>query len=243
MTNSYRQDVIANNLANQDTVGFKRDLVNSQERRMATAENPSLKQYSDAFYNNMGGGTLLAPTVTDNAPGAVEVGNNLDAAIQGEGYFVVENAKGRFLTRAGQFGLDVDGNLMQLNSAGSRVLTKDMQPIKLDPNAVAREGSVYITATGDVMQDGESKGTLAVKLPDASSRKVGAGLYSAPDAKALPDAASPTVLGGCVERSNVDPTRELTEMMRTQRLLEANANMIKYQDTSLSRLMTETGKI
>ena len=73
--------------------------------------------------------------------------------------------------------------------------------------------------------------------------KAGASLFDYPN---LPKSLAPSdsvLRDGSVERSNVDPTTELTQLMECQRQLEANANMIRYQDQSLSRLVTDVGRV
>src|SRR3954469_11718253 len=105
MTSSYRQDVIANNLANSETVGFKRDLALFQERRTEAQSGSNHSCWSNPDLENLGGGLLATPTAVDDKQGELEpTGNNLDVAILGRGYFSVDaGARGRMLTRDGQF--------------------------------------------------------------------------------------------------------------------------------------------
>src|ERR1700744_3999436 len=91
MANSYRQDVIANNLANAETVGFKRDQATFQQRLTAAPEM-GRRDLSDPRMDNIGGGFFIAPTQTDLTQGELETtGNHLDAAIVGKGFFGVNN--------------------------------------------------------------------------------------------------------------------------------------------------------
>src|ERR1700753_1463362 len=86
MTNSYRQDVIANNLANSETVGFKKDLAMFKQRLTAAQENPNNLNATDKLAEGLGGGTFAMPTMVDMSPGDMEnTGGNLDAAIDGKG--------------------------------------------------------------------------------------------------------------------------------------------------------------
>src|SRR5437667_10189719 len=87
LANTYRKDVIANNLANSETVGFKRHLASFQQRppESQTMGRPDL---SNPMLDNLGGGFLVAPTQIDTSQGDLETtGNNLDAAIYGKGFF------------------------------------------------------------------------------------------------------------------------------------------------------------
>src|SRR5581483_1135006 len=100
MTSSYRQDVIANNLANSETVGFKRDLALFQERPTESQQNPIHGGWTNPDLENLGGGLLASPSAVDDKQGELEpTGNNLDVAILGRGYFAVDaGAKGQMLT-------------------------------------------------------------------------------------------------------------------------------------------------
>src|SRR6185503_11059153 len=90
LANSYRQDVIANNLANSETVGFKRHLAVFQQRPPESQEL-GRTDLSDSMLDHIGGGFLLSPTMVDTTQGELETtGNNLDAAIVGKGYFAVD---------------------------------------------------------------------------------------------------------------------------------------------------------
>jgi len=115
LTNSYRQDVIANNLANAQTVGFKRSLALFQQRR-TEAQSPDaadLSDQTDPLLEHIGGGLLLAPTAIDHSQGTLEqTGQNLDLAIHGDGFFAVQDGKQTRLTRDGRFLVDSDGHLI-----------------------------------------------------------------------------------------------------------------------------------
>lgn len=242
MTASYRQGLIANNLANSETSGFKRDLAATQERRMGVEERPELTRFSDRFFDALGGGTLLSPTFTDQTQGTPDfTGKGTDAAIVGQGYFVVEKDGERFLTRNGNFMLNRQGQLIMADGSNAAVLGRDMSRIVLNPLALARTS---INEQGFILQDGVQAGRLAVKVagPD-QVKKVGQHLLRVGNARGLPDATEMTVQGGALERSNVDPTMELTQMLENQRLLEANANMIRYQDQTLGRLVNDVGRV
>src|SRR5205823_5332257 len=117
MTNSYRQDVIANNIANAETVGFKRDLALFQQRRTEMQESGAPSSRSNALLEALGGGVLLSPTQMDREQGILEqTGRNLDVAIRGEGYYTVSNGDKTNLTRDGRFKINSRGHLaMEIN--------------------------------------------------------------------------------------------------------------------------------
>jgi flagellar basal body rod protein FlgG len=242
MTNTYRQDVIANNLANIETVGFKRNIASFQQR-LTEAQQRCAPGLSEPMLEHIGGGLFCSPTMLDSSQGELErTGNNLDVAILGKGFFAVQDKdQATRLTRDGRFMLDEQGNLILSNASASRVLDAEGQPINL-PGHVA--SAVEISPDGTISAHGQSIGKLGVfQVADESKLvKEGGGLLRGPGAKDL-QAVDPTLRNGFVERSNVDPATELTTLMETQRQLEANANMIRYQDQTLGRCVNDVGKI
>lgn len=239
LASTYRQDVIANNIANSETIGFKRDLAMFQERRTAAQETGGAGAQSDPNLERIGGGMLAAPTLVDDSQGDMEpTGNPMDVAIQGKGYFGV-NAGDQFrLTRNGQFVIDHTGRVCLMHDGGPTVLDANQTPIQLDPTKPAT-----IADNGAITQAGKVVAHLGVfDVADASKlKKEGNALFSVPNGTAT--ASSTTLRTESLERSNVDPATELTELMDTQRQLEANANMIKCQDDTLSKLVSDVGKI
>jgi flagellar basal body rod protein FlgG len=255
LTSSYRQDVIANNLANSETVGFKKDLplfqqrlTEAQQRRLPRGANfpgaapfPTPLGSTNPLLEPLGGGTFAHPTVIDTAQGELEpTGSPLDAAIEGKGYFAVDDGGQTRLTRNGQFAVDREGRLILSNENGQPLLDTRRQPIRLDPTA----GGATIGSDGTVTQRGQPVAQLGVfDVADASRLvKQGATLLRPGDQELIP-AANVTLHSESLERANVDPATELAALMDTQRQLEANANMIRYQDQTLSKLVNEVGKI
>jgi flagellar basal body rod protein FlgG len=240
MTNSYRQDVIANNLANAETVGFKRDLAVFQERRTALKEGGHANNWSDPILEGLGGGILAAPTLVDTQQGDLEqTGNPLDVAVQGSGYFAVNDGKEKHLTRDGRFMINRQGDLILSTARGNHVLDDKGNPIHLNG-----EGPITITSDGSIRQGAQAVAKIGLfDVPDPSKfTKQGGNMLIYPDPTQL-KVATGSIRSEVQERSNVDPTIELAQLMDTQRQLEANANMIKYQDTMLQRLVNDVGKI
>jgi flagellar basal-body rod protein FlgF len=241
MANSFRQDVIANNLANVENVGFKRDVSNFQQRltesrlrREQNISNPTLEDLS--------GGMLLSPVSVDLTQGELEpTGNNLDVAIQGNGYFAVQNGDKRSLTRDGRFMIDRVGFLTLANGSGNHVLDKDLKPIQID---VQSQVGITIGQFGEITANGQAIAQLGLVDVDDPTKliKRGGSLISYENAGSL-NTAKGTLRSEFVERANVDPATEMSQLMDAQRQLEANANMIKYQDQTLGRLVNDVGKI
>jgi flagellar basal-body rod protein FlgF len=242
ITNSYRQDVIANNLANSETAGFKRDLAMFKERQTAAQEMPAHSGWTDPRLEALGGGTFAMPTTVDLSPGVMEsTGNNLDAAIDGPGFFAVDDNGKQKLTRNGGFSIDREGNLILSDGSNRKVIGANGDPIRVDPSA---RDSTSIGQNGVISQNGVVVGRVGVfDVPDPSKlNKTGGTLLDYPDMKSLTPSGS-LLRNQVIEKANVDPATEMSALMETQRQLEANANMIKYQDTTLGELVNTVGKI
>ena len=240
IANSYRQDVLANNLANSETVGFKRDLAFFRERPTAMQERRQPGDWSDPIQEQLGGGLLAQATMVDRSQGELEnTGNPLDMAIEGEGYFAVMSGGQTRLTRDGRMMTDNTGRLILAASKNNPVLDVNGKPIFLQSG-----GSTLISQDGTITQDGKAVARIGVfKIADADKlQQLGGTLLGFPDSSPL-QPANGLIRNEFVERANVDPTSELAGLMDTQRLLEANANMIRYQDTTLQRLVNDVGKI
>ena len=190
----------------------------------------------------MGGGLFISPTRTDYTQGDLEATDNpLDLAIMGKGFLAVDDHGSTRLTRAGNLTLDRSGNLILDNGTGEKVLDKDMKPITLDPR---HPGQVAVDGAGTITQNGVPLTQLALLDVSDQSKliKRGSDLLDPSQAGDL-QAATGSVHGGYLERSNVDPATELTHLMDAQRQLEANANMIRYQDETLGLAVQSVGKL
>jgi flagellar basal body rod protein FlgG len=241
-SSAYRQDVIANNLANSQTAGFKRTLALIQERRPEAIEQGRPDLTGEPF-DNIPGGLFVAPTRLDLTQGALERSDSpLHVALFGEGFFAVRDGTQVRLTRNGNFTLDSRGRLVTGDGSGRHVLDIRQRPIRLD---IARLSDTTVGNDGTISVDGQAVARLGVF--DVTDRRrlvpVGGTMFAAPPGETLRRSRETRVQPGYLELANVDPTSELTQLLEAQRQLEANANMIRYQDQSLGRLVNEVGKI
>jgi flagellar basal body rod protein FlgG len=232
-----KQSVIANNLANAQTHGFKRDLVAAQSRLNPSYEDPKLFPYRMPVTKDQGGGVLainggidLSQSIFDSSASPTAV------ALQGPGFFTVQGEKGqKLLTRDGNFVLNNDGSLVTATS-GKAVLDNNGQAIKLNPDLPIKiDGKGRITQANVV--------TAQLGLNDVSNprrlRKIGGNMLTVDKASALTEVSPETqVLQSRLEASGVDPVTEMVNMMEGQRAFEANARLIGYQDTTMSQLNT-----
>ncbi|HID77810.1 MAG TPA: flagellar basal-body rod protein FlgF [Planctomycetaceae bacterium] len=227
-----RLEVIANNLANVNTVGFKRQLAILQAR-YAEAIEQGMDQAGSGSINDVGGGVFLAETRTDYSRGPLKRTElSTDMAIDGEGFFVVRRGQENLLTRAGNFRITSAGRLV--TQQGYDVLSEDGSPITIDPT----RGPWYVTPSGTIRQQGTVQ-TLAIVAPQSPGDlvRLGKNLFRPlADPQPVPRAQR-RVLPGYLEMSSVEPTTEMIAMIEASRAVEANINMMKTQDQMLSGLV------
>lgn len=244
VTANHQTDVIANNLANAETTGFKRQLATTMERLPEALENRGIRR-GDPLLDRIGGGQLMAPSHYDLSDGVVEpTDRNLDVALIGDGFFAVQDMDGTTrLTRNGNFMLDRQGRLVLATTQGEPVLNQDGEPIQINLQDVRIE-QLKIGTDGTISDGPAIIGRVGLFTIDRplDLRPVGGTLFKIPANAQLKESTA-TANAGYLERSNVDPTVELTRLMENQRLLEANANMIRFQDQTLSTLVNTVGKI
>lgn len=231
---SRRLEVVANNLANVNTVGFKPDVASFQAR-FAEAIQLGEAIPGDQSINDLGGGVKIIDTTTNFAAGQLKAtGNKSDLAIIGNGFFAVQGGDGQtYLTRAGDFGVDADGQLVTQN--GHRpVLDESGGPIVLD-----LEQPWTVTPNGSVQQ-GETNIPLALVEPQSFNDliKVGSNMFrSLSGAVAVPEEIR-EVRTGLLEVSGVNPMEQTMAMIETTRAFEANSRMIQNHDTATGTLIT-----
>lgn len=238
LAQSTRIDVLANNLANVDTPGFKRDLAVFQARYAQEVINGGDYPGSGSV-NQVGGGVLVMGTETDYSPGPVKnTGQPTDIAIQGPGFFVVDQAGQQLLTRAGNFALTAEGQLV--TTAGDAVLNVEGEPIFVPQEL----GPWLLTADGAIQQAGNVN-PLAMVVPESLGDlvKVGENMFSSLSTPAPVDPAERRVVQGFLEISDVDPTTEMVELITASRAFEANVNMIRNQDQIIGALVTRVLRV
>jgi flagellar basal-body rod protein FlgF len=229
---SRRLEVIANNIANVDTVGFKRDLAVMQSRYAEAIEQGSALPGAGTI-NDVGGGVQFRETITDFSAGPLhKTGNPTDMALQGDGFFVVRKGQERLLTRAGNFRLTSEGAL--ITQQGYPVLGEGNSQVTLSPTG----GPWDVDSSGSVNQGGTRQDLQIVKPASLGDLvKIGENLFR-PLSDVRPVAqADRAVTGGYLEMSAVQPTTEMTTMIETSRLIEANINVMRAHNQMLEGLI------
>jgi flagellar basal-body rod protein FlgF len=235
---SARVDVIANNLANATTTAFKRDLAIFQSHRPYDLENGGASE-PPGNQNALTGGVSTARVATDFSTGPmVRTGGAYDVALTGRGFFQVSDGQQKYLTRNGQFTVSPNGDLVT-QGTGMRVQSIAGTPISipLDATRVEIADDASVNTVG---QDGARTqiGKLALVQPASENQlqKFGNSLYKT-GGTVSPANADLQVRQGYLEGSGVRPVSEMVEMIQASRAVEANVNMIKFQDDALDRLL------
>lgn len=221
-------DVIANNVANINTTGFKanKSLFEEYLNTDARADNFAAGDRRVSFVQDRG-------TYHDFAQGAFEKTTNpLDVAIDGSGFITVQTPAGERYTRDGSFQINAQG---QLVTTGGHVVVGANGPIVFQPTdrdiTISSEGVITVRE-GVVTQFDSIRGKLKLAKFDNPQRlqKEGANLYSAPaGVAAQPDTAS-RINQGFVEKSNVSAVTEMSRMMDVMRTYQQVASMMQQQN-------------
>ncbi len=235
-------DVIANNLANIETTAFKRGRVNFEDLFYRHEKLPGAEDTAGGLTAtgiSIGLGTRVASIQTDFHQGAFEeTGRQLDVAIEGPGFFRVMDPTGQILyTRAGTFSINANGQLV-IGSAGTGRLLEPPITIPEDTLAISitPEGRVFVKQPGSPALTEVGTIELANFINPEGLLKLGENLYAETDASGPAITGSPGQDGlgllrqGMLEASNVEPVRELIELITTQRAFELNSQAVKAGD-------------
>ena len=242
-----KHSVIADNVANANTPGFKKQHL-MFETRLAEAMMRDRSLPADLPLTSAGG-TWIAESVTDFTQGTLSATDNpLDMAIQGEGFFTVTDGREKLYTRAGTFALDAQG---RLTTAGGKYLVLDDSghPITLKGEEIniTRSGAIFTRTAGEVSQAGKiglvTFKELKEKLPGLSRilERAGGGNLRYRGSDVLP--AEGTVHQGFIEQSTVNIVEEMAAMIQCYRAFEANMQAIRAQDSALQRAVTQVGRV
>jgi len=239
-----RQDVLANNMANVETPGFKVDRVAFIERPVATESSDFVPgddlRTTHAVLDALTGGLTYAPTNTDFSGAAlVPTLNELDFAIDGDGFLAVRTPDGTRYTRNGRMTLREDGTIVTaangfelLDRTGRpiRVDTRSSDKLSLDEAGRLRQGTNLVAELAPV--DFEDRGAL---------RKTGHNVYDGGGERPVP--ARSRMRQFAYEASGADPTATLVQMIEATRAYQLNATMISLQDSTLARAVNDIGAI
>ena len=205
--------LIANNIANAATTGYRQEgLVFSE------------------FIRRIDGGESLSmatATVRDTSMlqgSMTQTGGNLDLAIDGDGFFLVETAQGQRLTRAGHFMVSATGDLV--TPAGHMVLDAGGAPVFVPPDAV----DLSVSGDGTISAGGQPLGQIGVVMPiDPMTLTRETGTLFRSEQGTVPSDTG-RVLQGFLESSNVDPVGQIARMIQVQRAYEMGQALLERED-------------
>jgi flagellar basal-body rod protein FlgF len=238
LVNEYQQDVLANNIANAETVGFKREIASFAERQCASEAGRRFGPTNDLM-EALSGGIWLARTDTDfRETTFIRTDNPLDVAIAGPGFLRVSADDQEYLTRDGRMVMSADGWLVSATD-GASILGQAGQPIRLNPHGEQPS----IDEDGRIKQGRATVGRLGLVDVDDYEvlRKASAGRFALGEARLT---GSPAKLeSGFVESSGVEPVTELVTMIQAARAYQLNAQMLTLQDQSAGRLINVVANV
>lgn len=221
-----RLSTIADNIANVNTTGFRETQVRFGE---LLGRNKSARV---SFVEPAEG--FLSST-----QGAVnQTGNDLDFAISGDGWFLVDTPTGPAITRDGRFSINPEGLLTTLD--GFPVLDQGESPVQINRSA----GTISSDKSGILYQNGSIIGSIGVfdaTAPDETRRIGSLAMLPEGEAVAAVDRSGFSVQQGFVEQSNVNAVKQITTLIAVQRNFEQTNSLMQQSEQSLSELVRLLG--
>ena len=231
-------EVIANNIANINTTGFKRaraefsDLLYQTERAAGVPNRANQAVVPEGAIVGLGVKTAAVRNLHLQG-GLVSTGNSFDMALIGRGWFQVQAPDGSTLyTRAGAFNTNAEGQIVTLD--GYTVVPGLTVPQDATEVTVTKSGQVYATVAGQQQELGQI--TLANFINEAGLEPLGENLYRETAASGAANVGAPDEAGfayiqqNYLEASNVDPVKEITDLISAQRAYEMNSKIIQAAD-------------
>lgn len=212
--------IIANNIANASTTGYRQEGLTFSEYVGRVEEGPSV---------SMGQGNVGITSYTQGA--LTKTGGDFDFAIEGDAYFLIETPGGERLTRAGAFSPSAEGDLVTMD--GFRVLDAGGAPVFVPPDAQ----SISVAPDGTVSADGQlvaQIGLVAPIDPKTMVREDGV-MFRADDG--FEPSEQGRVMQGFVENSNVEAITQLARMVEVQRAYELGQSFLETEDERIRRAM------
>jgi flagellar basal-body rod protein FlgG len=237
-------EVISNNIANMNTVGFKKGRAEFEDLLYQNLEQAGSQSSSSGTIVPTGiqiGAGVKAGSVyritTQGSP--TQTGNALDLAIKGQGYFQVLMPDGSTsYTRAGNFSVNAQGQLVTAD--GYSVIPQVTIPQGSTNISISESGQVQVMQPGSTTPQQVGQLQLASFFNEAGLQAMGNNLFQQTDASGAPTVGTPDVQGlgslmqGYTEASNVDPVSEITALIVAQRAYEMNSKVITTADQMLS---------
>lgn len=240
----FNLDNIANNLANAGTTAFKKTRVNFEDLYYQHLRLPGAQDLQGQTTPTgvaIGLGTRVASTGVDHRQGSLtETGGQLDLAIAGDGFFQVQDGDQTLYTRAGTFSINADGQVVLTSADRGRLLEPPMTiPQDATEISISSDGIVSVLTPGATTLQEVGQLELARFVNPQGLIQKGENLYAESTASGPPLIGNPGAEGrgairqGFLESSNVEPVRELVDMIKTQRHFELNSQVVQASDQML----------
>jgi len=227
MARSQALDLVANNLANTSTPGYRAE--HNVFRSFLASASGHLASNLNVAVNDYG---ILGGSQMDLSQGNLEhTGNDLDFAVQGPGFFVVQSPNGRFFTRNGNFQVSPQGQL----------ITSEGDPVMGEQGIIRIVGGpVNVSPDGTISVNGAIAGKMKlVEFPAGTAlESVGKTYYTAP-ARSDAAATKSTVAQGTLESSNVNPVASAVELVTVQRYAEMMQRALQMFHSEFNRIATD----
>jgi flagellar basal-body rod protein FlgG len=233
-------EVIANNIANSNTTGFKKsraefsDLLYQVEKGSAIPSASGGALIPEGAELGMGVKLMSIRNIINQGP-ISQTGNPLDIAINGDGWLQVKSANGETVySRAGSLNTDANGTIV--NSDGLPIEPQITVPAETVQVTINRTGQVFATLNNGATEQEIGQLNLATFANPAGMRSLGGNLFQVTEASGQPSVFTPgvgpvgTIEQGYLEESNVDPVQEITELISAQRVFELNSKVIQAAD-------------
>ena len=238
-------DVISHNLANVSTTGFKRNRAEFQDLiyqnlRQVGAQTTEENQLPTGLHLGLGV-NVVATSRNFTQGGLQQSGNNLDVAINGDGFFEITLPDGTTgYTRDGSFQLDAQGRIV--TSGGLPVAPGITVPAATKSINISENGGVSVIVAGSVAPQPLGSLSMSSFVNSAGLQPVGQNMFKESAASGAPQQGTPGTNGlgivrqGFLETSNVNVVEELVNMIQTQRAYEMNSKAIQTSDQMLAKL-------
>jgi len=237
-------EVIANNLANANTAGFKKSRADFQDLMYQNLKNvgsPTTGTTQSPTGIQIGSGTRLAAVTKMFSPGDFnQTGNDLDIAIEGDGFFQIQMPDGTTgYSRSGTFKRDSQGRVV--TSDGSPMLPEIVIPSNATKISIGNDGTVSVLQAGQNTPTTVGNIQLASFSNPTGLSNYGKNIYLQTDASGAPTTGTPgqnglgTLSQGMLEMSNVSIAEEMVNMIVSQRAYEINSKAITTSDEMLQQ--------
>jgi len=257
VAHSAKLDTIANNIANANTPGFKRDqqlfkeYLTSYEKQPTVLEVPKVPASIDSFYPLNGGDKSyvdLNGTATSFGQGALKLtGNPLDIGVEGDGFLEVQTPAGVRYTRNGHFTINAEG--VVVSKQGHPLLLQGEEGQALEERYLRIEDAsqLTLTAQGEVFVSGQNMGKLSLKAMTEKDalQKEGNSLYSIREnfANQIEDSTNFRIHQGSFEQGNVNIVQEMTDMINATRIFESTQKAIQAYDQMNQKLANDVPRL